>query len=70
MSTHVTLPADVNRIDETGYAGRFSIEDRVPETVRPDAVVVAGPTTMSMTSAMTGSSSSPSTPPVAAPMNS
>lgn len=42
MSTHVTLPADVNRIDETGYVRAFLDRSRVPEAVRPGAVVVAG----------------------------
>jgi hypothetical protein len=42
MSTHVTLPADVNRIDETGYIGAFLDRSRVPDAVRPGAVVVAG----------------------------
>ena len=42
MSTHVTLPADVNRIDETGYVWAFLDQSRVPEAVHPGAVVVAG----------------------------
>lgn len=42
MSTHVTLPADVNRIDETGYVWAFLDRSRAPEAVRPGAVIVAG----------------------------
>ena len=42
MSTHVTLPADVNRIDETGYVWAFLDRSRAPESVRPGAVIVAG----------------------------
>lgn len=42
MSTHVTLPADVNRMDETGYVWAFLDRSRVPDAVRPGAVVVAG----------------------------
>lgn len=42
MTTHVTLPADVNRIDETGYVWAFLDRSRVPEAVHPGAVIVAG----------------------------
>lgn len=42
MNTHVTLPADVNRIDETGYVWAFLDRSRVPEVVRPGALIVAG----------------------------
>ncbi len=42
MSTHVTLPADVNRIDETGYVWAFLDRSRFAEAVHPGALIVTG----------------------------
>lgn len=38
----VTLPADVNQIDETGYVWAFLSESAEPARVRLGALVVAG----------------------------
>jgi len=38
----VTLPADVNQIDETGYVWAFLSEADEPDRVRPGALIVAG----------------------------
>jgi hypothetical protein len=38
----VTLPADVNEVDETGYVWAFLSEAAEPERVRPRALIVAG----------------------------
>lgn len=38
----VTLPADVQQIDDTGYVWAFLDEATEPERVRPGAVIVAG----------------------------
>ncbi|MGH9281081.1 MAG: hypothetical protein ACRD12_23715 [Acidimicrobiales bacterium] len=38
----VTLPADVNEVDETGYVWAFLSEAAEPERVRPGALIVAG----------------------------
>lgn len=41
-SVTVTLPADVNQVDETGYVWAFLSESAEPARVRPGALVVAG----------------------------
>jgi len=38
----VTLPADVNQIDETGYAWAFLGDSGEPARVVPGAIIVAG----------------------------
>lgn len=38
----VTLPADANEIDETGYVWAFLSEAAEPDRVRPGALIVAG----------------------------
>jgi len=38
----VTLPADVNQVDETGYVWAFLSEATEPGRVRPGALIVAG----------------------------
>jgi hypothetical protein len=38
----VTLPADVNQVDETGYVWAFLSEAAEPARVRPGAIIVAG----------------------------
>ncbi len=38
----VTLPADVNQIDETGFAWAFLDDAAEPDRVRPGALIVAG----------------------------
>jgi len=42
MSLKVILPADINRVDETGYVWAFLDEASDPTAVYPGAVVVAG----------------------------
>lgn len=39
---NVTLPADVNQVDETGYVWAFLGEATEPDRVRPGAIIVAG----------------------------
>ncbi len=41
-SVAVTLPADVNQVDETGYVWAFLSEAAEPNRVRPGALIVAG----------------------------
>lgn len=41
-SVAVTLPADVNQVDETGYVWSFLSEAEEPERVQPGALIVAG----------------------------
>ena len=38
----VTLPADVQQIDETGFVWTFLDEADEPDRVRPGAIIVAG----------------------------
>lgn len=38
----VTLPADVNQIDETGYVWAFLSDSAEPARVLPGAIIVAG----------------------------
>ena len=38
----VTLPADVNEVDETGYVWAFLSEAAEPDRVHPRALIVAG----------------------------
>lgn len=38
----VTLPADVNEVDETGYVWAFLSEAAEPDRVRPGALIMAG----------------------------
>ncbi len=38
----VTLPADVNMVDETGYVWTFLHESTEPDRVFPGALIVAG----------------------------
>lgn len=38
----VTLPADVNQVDETGWVWAFLSDASEPERVRPGAIIVAG----------------------------
>ncbi len=38
----VTLPADVNQVDDTGYVWAFLGDADEPERVRPGAIIVAG----------------------------
>jgi hypothetical protein len=38
----VTLPADVNQIDETGYVLAFLSDSAEPGRVSPDSIIVAG----------------------------
>ena len=38
----VTLPADANQVDNTGYVWAFLDAANEPERVRPGAVIVAG----------------------------
>ena len=40
----VTLPADVNQVDETGHVWAFLSEALEPARVRPGALIVAGDT--------------------------
>ena len=42
MSLKVILPADINRVDETGYVWTFLHEARDPSLIEPGALVVAG----------------------------
>ena len=41
-SVGVTLPADVNQVDETGYVWAFLSEAAEPNRVQPGALIVAG----------------------------
>ena len=41
-SVSVTLPADANQIDDTGYVWAFLGDAGEPERVRPGAIIVAG----------------------------
>ncbi len=41
-SVAVTLPADVNQIDETGFAWAFLSDAPVPERIVAGAIIVAG----------------------------
>ncbi len=41
-SVAVTLPADVNQVDDTGYVWAFLSEAAEPKRVRPGALIVAG----------------------------
>ena len=41
-SVAVTLPADVNQVDDTGYVWAFLSEAAEPNRVRPGALIVAG----------------------------
>lgn len=41
-SVAVTLPADVNQVDETGYVWAFLSEAAEPSRVRSGALIVAG----------------------------
>ena len=41
-SVVVTLPADVNQVDETGYVWAFLSDADEPDRVRPGALIVAG----------------------------
>jgi len=38
----VTLPADVNQVDETGWVWAFLSEASDPDRVSPGAIIVAG----------------------------
>ena len=38
----VTLPADVNQVDDTGYVWAFLGDAAEPGRVRPGAIIVAG----------------------------
>ncbi|MDY7105911.1 MAG: hypothetical protein S0880_32395 [Actinomycetota bacterium] len=38
----VTLPADVNQVDDTGFVWAFLSDAAEPERVRPGAIIVAG----------------------------
>lgn len=38
----VTLPADVNQIDDTGFVWAFLSDAGEPERVQPGAIIVAG----------------------------
>ncbi|MCP3935942.1 MAG: hypothetical protein GY708_11295 [Actinomycetia bacterium] len=38
----VTLPADVNQVDETGWVWAFLSDADEPERVRPGSIIVAG----------------------------
>lgn len=38
----VTLPADVNQVDDTGYVWAFLSDVAEPDRVRPGAIIVAG----------------------------
>lgn len=38
----VTLPADVNQVDDTGYVWAFLSDAAEPARVRPGAIIVAG----------------------------
>ncbi len=38
----VTLPADVNQVDQTGFVWAFLSDAREPERVKPGAIIVAG----------------------------
>lgn len=38
----VTLPADVNQVDETGFVWSFLDDAAEPDRVRPGALIVAG----------------------------
>jgi len=39
---NVTLPADVNQVDETGWVWTFLSEAAESDRVRPGAIIVAG----------------------------
>jgi len=41
-NVNVTLPADVNQVDETGWVWTFLSEAAEPDRVRPGAIIVAG----------------------------
>lgn len=41
-SVAVTLPADVNQVDDTRYVWAFLSEAAEPDRVRPGALIVAG----------------------------
>jgi hypothetical protein len=38
----VSLPADVNQVDDSGYVWAFLDEAREPDRIRPGSVIVAG----------------------------
>ncbi len=38
----VTLPADVNQVDDTGFVWAFLSDAAEPDRVRPGAIIVAG----------------------------
>lgn len=42
MTIHVTLPADVHQVDETGYVWALLSDSTEPDRVRPGTVIVAG----------------------------
>ncbi|MFT7473979.1 MAG: hypothetical protein ACI81L_000895 [Verrucomicrobiales bacterium] len=42
MSVSVTLPADVNQVDETGYVWAFLNDSAQPDRVSPGSIIVAG----------------------------
>lgn len=41
---HVTLPADVQQVDETGFVWTFLDEAAEPERVMPGRLIIAGDT--------------------------
>jgi len=44
VSVRLTLPADANQVDETGYVWAFLSDAAEPERIRPGAVIVAADT--------------------------
>ena len=42
MTVHVTIPADVQQVDETGFVWTLLADAAEPSRVRPGKVIVAG----------------------------
>ena len=42
INVNVTLPADVNQVDDTGWVWAFLSDAAEPERIRPGAIIVAG----------------------------
>jgi hypothetical protein len=42
VAVRLTLPADVNQVDDTGYVWAFLSDADEPKRIRPGAIIVAG----------------------------